>query len=61
VDLSGHRWTIDTPEDYELVRLVYEALGRDDFGWHDALAVVEAHPEWLALNRGVVQKRLAPE
>jgi len=61
VDLSGHRWTVDTPEDYELVRLVYDALGRVDFGWRDALAVVEAHPAWLALNRGVVQKRLAPE
>lgn len=56
VDLSAHRWTVDTPEDYALVRRIYEALGRDDFGWRDALAVVEAHPEWADVNRDVRQK-----
>ncbi|MFI5254872.1 MAG: cytidylyltransferase domain-containing protein [Candidatus Limnocylindrales bacterium] len=55
-DLSAHRWTVDTSEDYELVRRIYEALGRDDFGWRDALAVVAAHPDWEALNRHVRQK-----
>lgn len=55
-DLSAHRWTVDTPEDYELVRRIFEALGRDDFRWTDALAVVDAHPDWAALNRHVRQK-----
>ena len=55
-DQSAHRWSVDTPEDFELVRRIYEALGRDDFGWRDALAVVDAHPDWLDLNRNVVQK-----
>lgn len=56
IDLSAHRWTVDTPEDYALVDRIYDALGRDDFSWRDALAVVEAHPEWAALNRHVEQK-----
>ena len=55
-DHSDQRWTVDTREDFELVDRIYTALGRDDFGWRDALAVVEAHPAWLALNRHVVQK-----
>ena len=55
-DLSGHRWTVDTPEDYELVRRIYDRLGRDDFGWREALAVVEANPGWSDLNRHVEQK-----
>lgn len=55
-DLSAHRWTLDTPEDYELIRRIYEALGSDDFGWRDALAVVLAHPDWSELNRMVAQK-----
>jgi spore coat polysaccharide biosynthesis protein SpsF len=55
-DLSGHRWTVDTPEDYELVRRIFDALGRDDFEWRDALAVVEANPAWSGLNRHVTQK-----
>ena len=56
VDRSEHRWTVDTPEDYELVRRIYEAMGNDRFGWLEALAVVEAHPGWSDLNRHVVQK-----
>lgn len=55
-DLSVHRWTVDTAEDYALVRRIYDALGRDDFSWRDALAVVEAHPDWASLNRHVEQK-----
>lgn len=55
-DLSAHRWCVDTPEDYELVRRIYQAVGRPDFGWRTALDVVVAHPEWSALNRDVVQK-----
>jgi len=55
-DLSGNRWTVDTPEDYELVRRIYDRLGRDDFGWREALAVVEANPGWSDLNRHVEQK-----
>ncbi len=31
-------------------------LGRDDFGWEEALAVVEANPSWTLINRDVVQK-----
>lgn len=60
VDLSEHRWTVDTAEDYELVRRIFEALGRDDFGWRDALAVVEANPGWSELNRHVEQKAVPP-
>ena len=58
IDRSEHRWTVDTPEDYELVRRIYDALGRDDFGWLEALAVVEAHPDWSDLNRHIEQKRV---
>jgi Spore coat polysaccharide biosynthesis protein F, CMP-KDO synthetase homolog len=60
VDLSGHRWTVDTPEDYELVRRIYDELGRDDFAWREALAVVEAHPDWSELNNHIEQKIVPP-
>jgi spore coat polysaccharide biosynthesis protein SpsF len=58
-DLSGHRWCVDVPEDYALVGRIYDALGRDDFGWRDALAIVEAHPDWSELNSHVTQKTLS--
>ena len=38
------------------MRRIYDALGRDDFGWREALAVVEANPGWSDLNRHVEQK-----
>ncbi len=56
LDRSDDRWCVDTAEDFQLVSKLYEALGRDDFGWRDALAVVDAHPGWSDLNRHVVQK-----
>jgi spore coat polysaccharide biosynthesis protein SpsF len=59
-DHADVRWTLDTPEDYELIKRIYEALGRDDFGWREALAVVEANPAWAAINSAVAQKAVPP-
>jgi spore coat polysaccharide biosynthesis protein SpsF len=56
---AGHRWTVDTAEDLELVRALYRRLGDDDaFGWRDALRVVETEPHLAEINRGVRQKAL---
>jgi spore coat polysaccharide biosynthesis protein SpsF len=55
-DHSEHRWSVDTHEDYALVRMLYESLGGDDFNWVEALAVVEANPDWGSSNRNVAQK-----
>jgi len=57
-DYSINRWSVDTAEDYELVRRIFEALGRDDFGWREALAIVEEHPDWTELNSSVIQKEV---
>ncbi|MFL5643161.1 MAG: cytidylyltransferase domain-containing protein [Chloroflexota bacterium] len=58
-DHSDQRWSVDTAEDYTLMTRIYEALGRDDASWEEALAVVEANPAWGNINRDVVQ-RLVP-
>lgn len=60
VDLSAHRWTVDTPEDYELIQRIYERFGRDDFSWREVLTEIEAQPAWSELNRHVSQKPLPP-
>jgi spore coat polysaccharide biosynthesis protein SpsF len=57
-DHSGHRWTLDTPADYELIRRIYDALGSATFSWREVLALVEANPAWSDLNRHVEQKHL---
>lgn len=56
-DQSEHRWTVDTPEDLELVRRIYDAV-EGPFGWRDVLELVEANPSLSALNRHVEQKRV---
>ena len=52
---GDHRWTVDEPEDFELVKKVYEhfelELGRDDFGYRDILDYLNCHPEIRELNR----------
>lgn len=58
LDLSHHRWTVDTLEDLELVRRVHRRLGTDSFGWQDVLAVVERSPELQLINAHVPQKQI---
>jgi len=55
-DLSHMRWTVDTPEDLAFVRRIYEHFGHDRFSWRKVLTLLEAHPEWLDINRDVQQK-----
>src|SRR5689334_10186983 len=44
-DYSGHRWTLDTPEDMHLLRELYARLeNQGQFHWQDVLALVEADP-----------------
>ncbi len=55
-DLSAMRWTVDTAEDFDLVRRIYTEFGHDRFSWHEVLALLEAHSQWFELNRHVQQK-----
>ncbi len=58
-DYSRHRWTVDTPEDLDLMRAIYQRLGwKGDFLWRDVLALFDDALELAALNRDVAQKAL---
>ncbi len=52
---ASHRWTVDTREDYELVRRIYGHFADRDFSWRDVLSLLALHPEWVELNRHVIQ------
>jgi spore coat polysaccharide biosynthesis protein SpsF len=59
VDHSHYRWTLDTPEDLNLLRAIYCRFNnRDDFRWHDVIALMEREPELAELNSQVLQKSL---
>lgn len=57
-DGSMYRITLDTAEDYEVIRLVYEALYTpgNEFTLDDMLRYLEQHPEIVAINSMIVQK-----
>lgn len=59
-DLSCYRWTLDTPEDFLVIKTIYETLGRDGkiFSTEAILQLMKERPELAALNAHVHQKEL---
>ena len=54
IDLSHLRLTVDEPQDFELVKQIYEALYPHDpaFTTDDILELLKARPGLVAINRG---------
>ena len=52
-DLSGHRWTVDEPEDFVFVSTVFEELYPHTpcFSTKDILKLLDARPELVSINR----------
>lgn len=55
-DDSDLRWTVDTPEDYQLVQRIAERVGNKSFAWMVARDLCRTNPDWLEINRSIVQK-----
>lgn len=58
--LGNHRWTVDTPEDFALVKLILENLypSHPQFRLKDVLKLLSQHPQWMELNAHIEQKKL---
>lgn len=61
-DLSHHRWTVDTTEDFDLISRIVQTLypTKPDFRMADVLSVLQAHSDWEDINRHVSQNKLVP-
>jgi spore coat polysaccharide biosynthesis protein SpsF len=55
---SALRWTVDTREDYELVKSIYQYFGNNTFSWRDALELVRQNPRLSAVNAHIKQKEI---
>jgi spore coat polysaccharide biosynthesis protein SpsF len=56
-DLGMMRWTLDTPEDLQLLQQVYVRFdGRNDFTWLDVLALFKKEPQLAEINGQVHHK-----
>jgi spore coat polysaccharide biosynthesis protein SpsF (cytidylyltransferase family) len=60
IDPTSLRWTVDYPQDLELVRRIFDLLG-NDFCYPDALRLVMEHPELQSLNSGFEGWKERPE
>ena len=55
-DESGERWTIDEPEDFDVIRKVFEHFEpRRDFSWSDVLRLRRERPEYFAANQHLIR------
>ncbi|MDG2522834.1 glycosyltransferase family protein [Caulobacter segnis] len=53
---GAYRLCVDTPADLALAERLYDHFGGDDFGWREVVSVLDARPDWAALNSDVIQK-----
>lgn len=60
VDYSTHRWTLDTPDDLNLIQAIYKKIENTEkiFLFHDILEIFKNNPRLIDLNKHVEQKKL---
>ncbi|MBX0290144.1 glycosyltransferase family protein [Hymenobacter sp. HSC-4F20] len=58
VDRSSYRLTVDTPDDFTLIRTLIEEYRAADLAADELIAVLDAHPALVALNAHVEQKKV---
>lgn len=58
-DYGDMRWTLDTPQDLELLREVIKRLGgRNDFSWEEVLDLFLKDPDLAKINSSVQHKTM---
>jgi spore coat polysaccharide biosynthesis protein SpsF len=52
--LGHHRWTLDEPEDYELLTRIFDSFPPDTiFQANDVLNLLRSNPNWLEINKQI--------
>jgi glutamate-1-semialdehyde 2,1-aminomutase len=55
-DHSEERWTVDEPEDFEVIQKIFEHFHpRRDFSWSEVLTLRKEQPKWFMANRHIVR------
>lgn len=57
-DASGYRVTLDTPEDFRLLKALFEDHNAETFDADRLISVLTRHPELAAINAEIEQKKL---
>lgn len=56
-DLSHKRWTLDNPEDYEFIKLIFKNLHNKNqlFGMNEILKYIDKNPEVEKINKSIIR------
>lgn len=55
-DLSNHRWTVDYPEDFQLVDAIFKHFQHNQFSYQQVLALLAEKPELVEINQAVAPR-----
>jgi spore coat polysaccharide biosynthesis protein SpsF len=58
LDLGAKRWTVDTPQDLEMLQKVFEHFKDSPFSWLDVYHWLEQHPEIERINAEIEHKQM---
>jgi spore coat polysaccharide biosynthesis protein SpsF len=56
-DKSAYRITVDTPEDFELIKKLIEEHGADKMDYKQITEILDKHPELVLINAHIEQKK----
>ena len=59
LDLSDWRWTVDTADDLQMTRKIFEHFGNNHFNWRQAANAFHENPMWKKINQHIEQKKAA--
>lgn len=61
INYSQHRWTLDTEEDFQLIKIIYERLykHKHHFYLDDIIEVFKNEPNLFQINAHIEQKKLS--
>lgn len=58
-DYGSLRWTVDTPEDLEMMRRVFDAIeDKNNFTWYDLLSLIQQRPDLAEINAQIHHKSM---
>lgn len=57
-DKSEYRITVDTKEDYEVMKLLIEKYNADSLNYMDIIKILDQHPEIAKINKMIKQKNI---
>lgn len=59
-DYSFYRWTVDTEEDFQLIKKIFEAYKGEEekLNYSAIITLMENNPEWKKINEHIEQKKI---